>query len=276
MQHERVSKDIHVFISEIYAQVTAGLIVTPQGCIMIDTLPVPEETALIADFVKSDCPGGVHQVILTHYHADHTYGTFLFPQATVVSHAMTREILVTKGVDALAEAKSQSPELEPVELVLPSVVFEDSELDLHIGQKTVRLIACPGHTPDSIVTYIEEDKTLFAADAILPVPTIFDGDLETLIHSLEGLKELPIDNIVQGHGEVILRGEVTARIDRAIEYLEDIRKMVRDALDAGEPREKMMQANIEDCGLSRIPLNGVVQQLHVANLLSLYDKMSHS
>ena len=276
MQHERVSKDIHVFISDIYAQVTAGLIVTNQGCVMIDTLPVPEETTLIADFVKSDCPGGVHQIILTHYHADHTYGAFLFPQATVVSHALTREILATKGADALAEAKLLSPELAQVELVLPSVVFEDSELDLHIGQKTMRLIHCPGHTPDSIVTYVEEDKTLFAADAILPVPTIFDGDLETLTQSLERLKDLAIDNIVQGHGEVILRGEVTARIDRAIKYLQDIHKLVSDAINAGEPREQMLQANIEDCGLSRIPLNGVVQQLHVANLLSLYDKMSQS
>ena len=274
MQHERVSKDIHVFISDIYAQVTAGLIVTHQGCVMIDTLPVPEETALIADFVKSDCPGGVHQIVFTHYHADHTYGAFLFPQATIVSHALTREILTTKGIDALVEAKSQSPELAQVELVLPAVVFEDSELDLHIGQKTIRLIYCPGHTPDSIVAYIEEDKTLFAADAILPVPTIFDGDLETLVQSLHKLKDLSIDNIVQGHGEVILRGEVTARIDRAIEYLQDIRKLVSDAIKAGKPREQMLHANIEDCGLSRIPLNGVVQQLHVANLLSLYDKMS--
>jgi hypothetical protein len=36
----------------------------------------------------------------------------------------------------------------------------------------------------------------------------------------------------------------------------------------------MREISIESCGKSRIPLNGLVQQLHAANLLSLYDRMA--
>jgi len=273
MLEERVARDIHVFTSELYAQVTAGLIVTDQGCILIDTLPFPQEAAQIADFVNQICPAGVQQIVITHYHADHTYGTFLFPQATVVAHATTRDLLIQKGIDALTEAKSQAAELEDVELVLPSVVFDSGELTLHIGKKTLQLIHSPGHTPDSIVVYVVEDKILFAADTLLPVPTIFDGDLDTLIQSLERLKELPIECLVRGHGEVILRGEVVSRIDQSVEYLETIRKLVSDTIKEGQPRESLMDNSIESCGLSRIPLHGLVQQLHVANLLALYDRM---
>jgi len=38
---ERVSNDIFVFTSEMYAQVTAGVILTAEGAIIVDTLPFP-------------------------------------------------------------------------------------------------------------------------------------------------------------------------------------------------------------------------------------------
>jgi glyoxylase-like metal-dependent hydrolase (beta-lactamase superfamily II) len=163
--------------------------------------------------------------------------------------------------------------LAEVELVLPSVVFDESELTLHIGDKTVQLFHSPGHTPDCIAAYVVEDKVLFASDTILPTPTIFDGDVETLIQSLEQLKEWSIESVVQGHGEVILRGEVVDRLDQSVVYLEKIQKLVSQAVAQGKSRESLLDINIESCGLSRIPLNGLVQQLHTANLLSLYDRM---
>lgn len=274
MQEERVSKDIHVFTSELYAQVTAGLIVTSKGCILIDTLPFPEETLEIAAFVRNHYRSEVQQLVFTHYHADHTYGAYLFPRATVVAHAMTRDILLEKGLDALGEAKSQATELAEVELVLPTVVFDEGEMTLHLGSKTVELFHSPGHTPDSIAAYVIEDKVLFAADTVLPVPSIPDGDLETLIESLERLKKRPIESVVQGHGEVILRGEVHARLDQGVTYLKKIRKLVNRTIKQGRARSSLLENSIESCGLSRIPLNGLVQQLHTANLLSLYDKMT--
>jgi cyclase len=274
MQEERVASDIHVFTSELYAQVTAGLIVTDQGCILIDTLPFPEETAEIARAARNLCRGGVQLLVLTHYHADHCYGAYQFPEATVVAHILTRDLLIEKGFDALKEAQSEAPELDEVELVLPSVVFGIGEMTLHLGDKTVRLFHSPGHTPDTIAAYVVEDKLLFASDNMLPVPTIFDGDLETLVNSLQRLKELPIETVVQGHGEVILRGEVADRIDEAVAYLHRIQNLVSKIAAQGGSRESLREHDIESCGLSRIPLNGLVQQLHMANLVALYDRMT--
>jgi cyclase len=272
MQEERVANDIHVFTSELYAQVTAGLVVTDEGSVLIDTLPFPEETSEIASAARRLCPSGVQLVVLTHYHADHTYGTYQFAHATVIAHAMTRDLLIEKGFDALAEAKSQSPELADVELILPTVVFGKGELELHLGRKTLQLFHSPGHTPDSIAVFVVEDKVLFAADTVLPVPTVFDGDLDTLVRSLERLRELPLESVVQGHGEVILRGEVTDRIDTAVAYLYRIRDLADEAVAENRPLDSLLQFDIESCGLSRIPLNGLVQQLHAANLVALYDR----
>lgn len=276
MHQERVSTDVHVFTSELYAQVTAGLIITPEGCILIDTLPFPVETAGILRAVAQSCAKGIKHIIFTHHHADHTYGAYLFPRAEIVSYAQTRDLLIERAVPTLERDKAQTPELADVQIVLPSVVFSEGELVLHLGGKTIRLIHSPGHTPDSIVAYIEEDKVLFAADTVMPIPVVADGDLDQMIKSLQRLHTLQVENMVQGHGEVILRGEVPLTIDRSIAYLRTIEKLVKKAIAGGQSRVSLQEMNIEDCGLSRIPLNGLVQQLHIANLLALYERFQNN
>ncbi len=71
---------------------------------------------------------------------------------------------------------------------------------------------------------------------------------------------------------MILRGEVGSRIDQAVEYLYTIRDIVDEAIAEEKPRESFREHDIESCGLSRIPLNGLVQDLHLTNLLALYDR----
>ncbi len=280
MLRERVSNNIYVFTSDLYAQVTAGAVLTREGAILIDTLPFPEEAHEMATFIARICPPGVQYVILTHYHADHTYGAYLFPQADVMAHERCHMLLSQVGTPALEEAKVEMPELEDVVLRLPDITFNDGEIGVRLGGRMVRLIHTPGHTQDSVMVYVEDDRVLFAADTVMPVPSVVDGDMDTLRASLQKVTELPIENMVQGHGEVILRGEVKGVVKISLDYLDTIEAKAAEALeiDKGQGRgkgwETLLQDNIESCGLSRIPLNGLVQQIHVANLLALYDNMA--
>jgi cyclase len=270
---ERVSDNIYVFTSDLYAQVTAGAIVTPDGAILVDTLPFPSEARDMAAFIAHVCRPGVRYVILTHYHADHTYGLYLFPQADVVAHAICRSLLARVGVPALEAAKAEAPELEDVTLRLPDITFGDGEMGLRLADKLVRLIHVPGHTSDSVMVYVEESRVLFAADTAMPVPSIVDGDMDAFRASLRKVLELPVENMVQGHGEVILRGEVPEVVQASLDYLDAIEALVAKTIKRGKGRQSLRRVSIESCGLSRIPLNGLVQQIHVANLLALYDRM---
>lgn len=274
MLRERVSDNIYVFTSEKYAQVTASAIVTPAGAMVIDTLPFPDESRQIAAAMARVSRAGTRYVILTHYHADHTYGAFLFPEANVVAHVKCRDLLAQLGASALEQAKAEEPELEGVTIRLPDVTFDEGEISLQVGGKVVRLIHTPGHTRDSIVVYLEDERVLFASDTVMPVPSIVDGNLEAFKASLIKVAELPIENLVQGHGEVILRGEVQDVIKASIRYLDAIEARVEKAIKSGKGKESLQQIGIESCGLSRIPLNGLVQHIHVANLLALYDRMA--
>jgi glyoxylase-like metal-dependent hydrolase (beta-lactamase superfamily II) len=272
MQRERISDDIFVFTSGLYAQVTAGAVLTSDGVVIIDTLPFPSETRQIADFISKRSSNDIRYVILTHYHADHTYGAYLFRNAQIISHSLCRDWIVQHGQTSLDEARVQTPELADARLHVPEVVFEGNEMTLRMGNKTLQLLHSPGHTQDSIVVYIKEDRILFAADTVMPVPYIVDGDPKVFVESLKTIRALSLENVVQGHGEVVLRGEINETIDSSVRYLETIQTKVAKAISAGKPREAMREISIESCGKSRIPLNGLVQQLHLANLLSLYDR----
>ncbi len=272
MLRERIADGVYVFTSDLYAQVTAGAIITPEGAIIIDTLPFPKETREIIAFVKKNCARGVRYVVNTHFHADHTYGTYLFEDADVVAHQRCREALLKYGEESLKEAKEVNPELAEVQLRLPNVVF-DGELTLRLGKKSVQLMLLPGHTADSIAAYVKESKVLFAGDAVMPVPYIVWGDREQMIESLRAISKLPLENIVQGHGEVLLRGEVGETLETSISYLDTIYNRVRKVVESGGSAKALSEIDIESCGKSRIPLNGLVQQLHLANLHSLYERM---
>jgi glyoxylase-like metal-dependent hydrolase (beta-lactamase superfamily II) len=272
MLRERISEEIYVFTSDLYAQVTAGVIVTSEGAVVVDTLPFPQETREILAFVQ-ERGLQVPYVINTHGHADHANGSYLFEGADLVAHQRCREILRRHGERVLEEAKAETPEVADVRLRLPSITF-DREVTLRLGDRTMQLIALPGHTPDSIGVYVEEDKILFAGDAVMPVPYIVGGDRAAMIDSLRVIGQLSLENIVQGHGKIILRGEVEEVLKTSIFYLETIYQKVKEAVEAGAPPEAMAEIDIEKCGKSRIPLNGLVQQLHEANLLYLYDLMT--
>jgi glyoxylase-like metal-dependent hydrolase (beta-lactamase superfamily II) len=273
MIRERIADDIYVFTSKRYAQVTAGAILTKDGIVLIDTLFFPDETRAMRDFLQDRLGHRIRYVINTHYHADHTTGTYLFPQATVISHALCRDLLDDIGRSGLEQMKVQFPEFADAEIVLPNLVIRDGMLDINIGGQTLRMMHLPGHCEDVIGVMVQNNSTLFASDTMMPVPTIFDGDIDKMIASLRHIITLEPDTIVQGHGEVVLRGEVERAVESDIHYLELIRKKVRKIVKNGKPESALEKITIESCGKSRIALNGAVVELHHANLVKLYTDM---
>ncbi len=273
MLRERVSEDIYVFTSEVYAQVTAGVVVYPDGAVLIDTLPFPFETAEIKEFVEKRLNTKVQYVIFTHYHSDHTNGAYLFPDAHVIGHQLCRAKLDTVGRQAMAKAKEQSPDLAEAEVVLPTVLMDEGRLLLHLAKKTLELIATPGNSPDAVSVLLREDRILFAGDMMMPLPFFVDGDAEVLARSMQLIPSLGLENVVQGHGELVLRGEIDDAVRSNLKYLDTVRKKVESLVKRGKPRAAVRDIDIESCGKSRIPLNGQVTQLHTANLLALYDRL---
>ncbi|MCY3832136.1 MAG: MBL fold metallo-hydrolase [Chloroflexi bacterium] len=269
MQRERITDHIFVFRSDQYAQVTAGVVLTDDGAVLIDTLLYPEETVRIRRYVEDGLGASVNYVINTHFHADHTTGTCFFPGAQVIAHKLCRELLDRRGRNSLRQMKKAAPEFEPVRLVLPDITFEE-QMTLKIGATRFLLRESPGHSPDSIICLLEEEEVLFAADTVMPIPYFVDGSFSDSVKSLSRLLESEYEHIVQGHGDIILRGEVPGKIASDLEYLHRIDEAVKVGLDKGQ-EDIENQVSLAHCGKSHVLLNGVVQQLHQHNVRALVN-----
>jgi cyclase len=269
LKRDRISDGVYVFTSGLYAEVTATVIFTDEGAVLVDTLPFPQETRHIRDFIAQRRMKALY-VINSHSHADHVYGTYLFPEAEVVAHYQCRRIMERYAETSLADAKQQTPQLADVKIRYPELLFNEA-MTLRVGGKTIELNYSPGHSRDVITVHVVEDRLMVASDTVMPVPYVVGGDLDDMIKSLQAIKLRSLENLVQGHGEVLLRGEIEETLDANIEYLRRVDRLVRERIARGVPRTGILDITIEDCGLSRIPLGGLVQKLHQANLLTLYD-----
>jgi cyclase len=273
MLRERIAEDVAFFSSDLYAQVCAGVIGTPDGAILIDTLALPSETQEIRDYIQQRMNSTVRFIVNTHHHADHCGGNYFFPEAQIISHELCRILMDSKDRGALASAKQENKDLSNAQIILPNVTFREGSISFLVGKRTIRIFPLPGHTPDGIGVLLEEERILFAGDAMMPLPFYRDGDMDQMVATLKTIAGMGLENIVQGHGDVILRGEIDEMIASHLIYLDRVKKEAMNAVRWNWPMEDLRQIPIEKCGKSRILLNGLAPDLHYQNLVAAYQKI---
>jgi hypothetical protein len=57
-----------------------------------------------------------------------------------------------------------------------------------------------------------------------------------------------------------------------MQYLQNITEKVQELVNKGAPESALRDLDIESCGKSRVPLDGLVQHLHRENLAALYEQ----
>jgi cyclase len=272
MHRERVSENVFWFQSEVYALVTAGVVAGPQWAVVIDTLALPDETLGMREFVEHELGVPVRYVINTHYHADHAWGNCFFPGATVIAHARCRELLTERGLPSLEAARKQNPSLRQVKIVLPHLTFRSGEMNLRVGKKNLTIIPTPGHSEDGVAVLVEEDRVLFAGDVFMPVPYIVDGDIDDIAASIKRIGRMGLENIVQGHGDIILRGEIDEAVKENLAYIANIKRFAKAAARRKSGDEDLESAGLEESGKSRVYLGGLAESLHKRNMQALVKR----
>lgn len=273
MRRDRIAEDMFVFASDLYVQVTSTVMLTGEGALVIDAMPFPSEAREIIAFVEARLgPDSIRYLIQTHHHADHVYGSYLFTGAEVIAHETCRETLARLGPASLARAKLHTPALSEVELRLPDITFRE-EMHVHLGHRHLHLMHTPGHTADSISVYETTERACSAGDLVMPVPHIVSGDIGQFRASLMRVRALEPDFVVQGHGDILLRGEVGEMVEGHLGYLDAIVERVGALVAKNASPRELQKIDIESCGLSRIPLDGTVSKLHMDNLIHTYKAM---
>ena len=187
--------------------------------------PGPDDKKHIDAIVGASMSERVRWVILTHTHPDHAPGTARLVKAT--------------GAEVLAFSK-RDPDVTPDHAIGDGAIIDGTEWGLEA-------IHTPGHAPNHLCFFLEEERVLFSGDHILNGTTTVvspqrGGDMIQYMKSLERLRKLRIARICPGHGDVI--DEPKPKIDEYLKHRRARERQVLKVLKDGPLRVNDMVARI--------------------------------
>ena len=200
-----------------------GIIFTAKSVIFIDSGMTISQAEFLWQIAQKRIKGDENlYLVLTHHHADHTFGMQVMKEkgANIIAHNKIIEWLKDDNgryKRFIMERYGWDDEiLGDVVLSIPDQLIEKDTV-LHIDGEEVHLLITPGHTVDELSIYHPKSRTLFAGDTIYEgsAPTTrFGGAAEwkLWISQLERLKQLDIDIIVPGHGKLCSKEEIARNI----------------------------------------------------------------
>lgn len=173
-----------------------------QNCIIVDPgCYFEEEKEALKSFVEKHGQNSV-QLVNTHCHLDHIAGNkFIMDTFGVKLGIPEGELPVMQSAPEHGKMYGFIIEASPA----PDYYLEEGKT-LNIGEYSLKIISCPGHSPDHMVFYSEEQAFLIGGDVLfqgsIGRTDLPGGDHDTLINSIKAkLWPLP-DNVVvhPGHG----------------------------------------------------------------------------
>lgn len=206
----------------------AGLVCDGEESLLIDTLFDRRLTEQMLTEMRRATPAAarIDTLLNTHANGDHTYGNELVGDAKILASGRTAAEMSELPPTAFAALIEQAPNLGEVgafflecfgafdftdlALVLPTETF-DGELDLRVGDKTVRLIEVgPAHTRGDTLAFLSDERVLFSGDILFhgAHPIAWAGPVSNWIAACDRILALDPEVIVPGHGPLAGPGAV--------------------------------------------------------------------
>ena len=216
----------------------AGFVVTSDGVVAFDALGTPALGRQMLEAIHAVTDQPVRMLVISHYHADHFYGTEPFRTAgtRVVALDLGREAWHSER--SLARLAQRRADLSPW-------VDADTKLrgaddwvhvpvgkTLHFSVGDVDFDFVPGagaHTPEDLMLYCEQDGVLFAGDVFFSgrIPYVGDANTGAWLAALDGVAATHAQIVVPGHGPAT--HEVSQEVVITRKYLLYLREVMGKA-----------------------------------------------
>ncbi|MES2406157.1 MAG: MBL fold metallo-hydrolase [Pseudomonadota bacterium] len=185
----------------------AGFVITPAGVVVFDTLGTPSLAAELVKQIRKITQQPIKIVIISHYHADHYYGTQVFKEigAEIWAHKNGQGAIRTDAAAArLAQRKETLfPWVDQNTHLIPADKWLDGDTDFEMGgvHFALRFVG-PAHSAEDMAMLVKEDDVLYAGDLVFKgrVPFIGDADSKAWLAALNKLIALKPRVLVPGHG----------------------------------------------------------------------------
>lgn len=237
MSLQQVSNRVHVEVGNLGSN--NSIITGTDGVILIDTPHRPTDAIRWRETAAGFGP--TRFVVNTDHHPDHTIGNF-WQTGDVVAHRGTRERLLSEAptpqylADLMARIDPDAlPLLADYQVRVPNIVFSE-RLDLHVGDISLELTFRPGHTANSIIAWLPEDRVVFTGDIVCEagLPSFQDSRLQNWFDAIDAVDAYDFEVLVPGHGEVADRRV----LDRYRQQGREVVGSVAEAIRAGHDRDQ--------------------------------------
>ncbi|NSW87039.1 MAG: MBL fold metallo-hydrolase [Syntrophobacteraceae bacterium] len=154
----------------------------------------------------------IEYLLITHCHFDHTGGVHDLRsrlKCRVVAHELEAEYL-ERGDNRVTAAGWYGAVMKPFQV---DIRLSGSETEILLGERVVRAIHTPGHSPGSVVYVVDScgKKILFGQDVHGPVHPDLLSDRDQYIRSLNLLLALDADILCEGHYGIFRGKQEVAR-----------------------------------------------------------------
>jgi glyoxylase-like metal-dependent hydrolase (beta-lactamase superfamily II) len=213
----------------------------------------PRHLDALARALDETCGGApLARLLLTHAHPDHAGGV--------------RAVL--SRWPSAAVRKMPSPGHDEQYGSTWTALRDGEAIDAGSGR--LRAVHTPGHAPDHLCFFDEDDRTLYSGDLIVGagtvvIPASHGGSLKDYLDSLGRVRALQPARILSGHGPAIL--EPVDLIDRYVAHRAERERQILDVLSDGPATV----ARIVDRVYDRLapPLTAVAGETVTAHLVKL-------
>ncbi|OXS76368.1 hypothetical protein B1B04_05185 [Lysinibacillus sp. KCTC 33748] len=239
----------------------AGIIDLGDELLVFDSLSTPSAGEELRRQAESLTGKKVKYLINSHYHGDHVFGNQVFSDTTIISTYVTEklckeknkiedyekekqdmnqyllqlkskidsteDIIIKKSlINQYQEMSKVLDDLSQLQIVLPSMLFEE-KLTITGSDKTVELYCLGGgHSPSDTFMYLPKEKIAFMGDLVTEDLHVPIYNPEEFLNILKQVKQIDINIIVPGHGNV---ADLTV-CDTLIDYLSYMTQQAKEAL----------------------------------------------
>ncbi len=233
-----------VFLARGFGQGSAILVEGDEGVVIFDVGDSYEHgKAMLAAF-REHTTKPIEAIVYSHFHFDHVFGSKAWveaagPDVQIIAHESTARYLdervsalaprtdwglsmqfgmhldercavgkgpLCSGVKGIQFPRIGSTKGHKRHVVYPNRTFRD-RLALDIEGVEIELIHSPSETPDNILLWLPEKKTVLTGDSLTPtLPPIFTArsqrvrDPDGYLKSMDLMRSLQPDHVVPSHG----------------------------------------------------------------------------
>jgi len=224
-------------------------------------------------------PKDISLILNTHGHIDHMGGNARVQEISGAKIA-THELEVPNIEDHELSFKNRtvSPERKKQSLYLMGestgvdIVLHDGDYIDIGGERRLKVVLTPGHSPGSISFYDEEEKVLFSGDAVFLGETVVKmpayTDVDAYIGSIRRIGELELKFLLPSHYPPLRGSNVPSALKRCLRLVKDIDETLLTILEKLSTPSKTSDIALAVCSQLDYPPSPSTIEAHLIKLVN--------